>query len=77
MRKLITKINDVLPFGKTLFVFGIDTLGNGINDLENGTRNRHKIKNPAPQLCAVQEKNKHTMRKLITNVCFFIPMFGT
>ena len=50
MRKLVTKISDVLPFGKTFFVFGRNILGNGANHLENGRKNGHKIKNPAPQI---------------------------
>ena len=76
MRKLVTKISDVLPFGKTFFVFGENILGNGVNDLENGTKNDHEIKNPAPQLMRGAGKNKHTMRKLVTNVCFFMPIWG-
>ena len=43
MRKLVTKISDVLPFGKTFFVFGAKKIGNGINDLENGRENDYEI----------------------------------
>jgi hypothetical protein len=71
MRKLETKIIEALPFGKAFFVFGLIFLGNGAKQLENGINK----KSCTAYLCAVQEKNKHTMRKLVTNVCIFIPMF--
>ena len=43
MRKLVTKISDVLPFGKTFFVFGANILGNGVIDLESGKKTTIKI----------------------------------